>query len=89
MKRPKNSDCPAVWVGKLPIRRSPKQVTARLRIGSDRLVVRLRDMPHHKSTLPTKICISCQRPFAWRKKWARDWDEVKFCSQRCRCLGTK
>ncbi|WP_434547988.1 DUF2256 domain-containing protein [Novosphingobium resinovorum] len=28
-------------------------------------------MAHHKLTLPTKICPSCQRPFAWRKKWAR------------------
>ncbi|KMS56450.1 hypothetical protein V474_16130 [Novosphingobium barchaimii LL02] len=44
-------------------------------------------MPHHKLTLPTKICLSCLRPFAWRKKWARDWDEVKFCSQRCRGVG--
>ena len=34
--------------------------------------------------LPHKDCIVCGRPFAWRKKWARDWDEVKFCSERCR-----
>jgi Protein of unknown function (DUF3253)/Uncharacterized protein conserved in bacteria (DUF2256) len=20
----------------------------------------------------------------WRKKWERDWDEVKYCSDRCR-----
>jgi hypothetical protein len=46
-------------------------------------------MSHRKPTLPTKICISCQRPFAWRKKWARDWDEVKFCSQRCRGAWVK
>lgn len=46
-------------------------------------------MPHHKLTLPTKICLSCQQPFAWRKKWASDWDEVKFCSQRCRGVGVK
>ncbi|WP_083274896.1 DUF2256 domain-containing protein [Novosphingobium resinovorum] len=44
-------------------------------------------MAHHKLTLPTKICPSCQRPFAWRKKWARDWDKVKFCSDRCRGVG--
>jgi hypothetical protein len=37
-----------------------------------------------KADLPTKICASCARPFAWRKKWARDWDSVKYCSQRCR-----
>lgn len=37
-----------------------------------------------KSTLPEKICAACGRPFAWRKKWARDWDNVKTCSERCK-----
>ncbi|MBY0394484.1 MAG: DUF2256 domain-containing protein, partial [Novosphingobium sp.] len=23
-------------------------------------------------------------PFTWRKKWERDWDNVKYCSDRCR-----
>eukprot|EP01035_Chromulina_nebulosa_P050404 gene50405-68524_t len=27
-----------------------------------------------KSEIPTKICPVCVRPFAWRKKWERDWD---------------
>jgi hypothetical protein len=37
-----------------------------------------------KIDLPSKTCATCARPFAWRKKWARDWDEVKFCSERCK-----
>ncbi|WP_420134602.1 DUF2256 domain-containing protein [Rhodopseudomonas sp.] len=37
-----------------------------------------------KSDLPQKTCAACGRPFAWRKKWARDWDEVKTCSERCK-----
>ncbi len=37
-----------------------------------------------KQDLPTKLCATCARPFAWRKKWARDWDEVKYCSDHCR-----
>ncbi|MBA3786165.1 MAG: DUF2256 domain-containing protein [Acidobacteria bacterium] len=37
-----------------------------------------------KPTLPTKICAACHRPFAWRKRWERVWEEVKFCSERCR-----
>lgn len=42
-------------------------------------------MKHLKKTdLPTKICLVCQRPFAWRKKWAKDWEHVKYCSERCR-----
>jgi hypothetical protein len=37
-----------------------------------------------KSDLPTKVCATCGRPFAWRKKWERDWANVKYCSDRCR-----
>ncbi|UFZ01687.1 DUF2256 domain-containing protein [Bradyrhizobium ontarionense] len=37
-----------------------------------------------KADLPTRICAACGRPFAWRKKWAWDWANVKFCSDRCR-----
>jgi hypothetical protein len=37
-----------------------------------------------KRDLPQKLCATCGRPFAWRKKWARDWDNVRFCSERCR-----
>jgi hypothetical protein len=39
---------------------------------------------HKKLHLPEKICETCKRPFAWRKKWERDWDNVKYCSDRCR-----
>ncbi|OZC03682.1 DUF2256 domain-containing protein [Rubricoccus marinus] len=41
-------------------------------------------MAHKKPHLPTKTCPVCRRPFAWRKKWARDWDDVVYCSERCR-----
>lgn len=37
-----------------------------------------------KRDLPAKTCLVCQRPFAWRRKWARVWDEVKYCSDACR-----
>jgi hypothetical protein len=37
-----------------------------------------------KSDLPQKICPVCGLSFSWRKKWAKCWDEVKYCSQRCR-----
>ncbi|MEM8571585.1 MAG: DUF2256 domain-containing protein [Pseudomonadota bacterium] len=37
-----------------------------------------------KATLPTKVCPVCNRPFAWRKKWARDWENVLYCSAKCR-----
>ncbi|MBK65693.1 MAG: hypothetical protein CL769_01875 [Chloroflexi bacterium] len=37
-----------------------------------------------KSNLPEKICIVCNRPYKWRKKWKLVWDEVKYCSDKCR-----
>jgi len=37
-----------------------------------------------KSDLPQKTCPVCERPFTWRKKWARDWENVRYCSDRCR-----
>ena len=36
---------------------------------------------------PTKICPGCGRPFEWRRKWARCWEAVKWCSDRCRAAG--
>ncbi|RPG34455.1 MAG: DUF2256 domain-containing protein [Gammaproteobacteria bacterium TMED92] len=37
-----------------------------------------------KQQLPEKICATCGLAFAWRKKWRRDWQQVKYCSERCR-----
>ncbi len=37
-----------------------------------------------KADLPAKHCLVCRRPFVWRKKWARVWDQVRYCSERCR-----
>ncbi|MAO44607.1 MULTISPECIES: DUF2256 domain-containing protein [Leeuwenhoekiella] len=41
-------------------------------------------MAHKKANLPEKICVVCKKPFAWRKKWEKNWDDVKYCSERCR-----
>jgi len=40
-----------------------------------------------KADLPSKLCPVCGRPFVWRKKWARDWEQVRYCSERCRRTG--
>jgi hypothetical protein len=37
-----------------------------------------------KQNLPEKICQHCGRPFTWRKKWARDWETIRFCSDACK-----
>jgi hypothetical protein len=36
-----------------------------------------------KQNLPTKICATCEKEFSWRKKWERNWEEVKYCSTKC------
>ncbi|MBP6496687.1 MAG: DUF2256 domain-containing protein [Psychrobacter sp.] len=41
-------------------------------------------MAHKKVNLPQKICPVCQRPFSWRKKWEKDWEQVIYCSDKCR-----
>ncbi len=41
-------------------------------------------MAHKKPNLPEKNCAQCALPFAWRKKWERCWDAVKYCSERCK-----
>lgn len=32
----------------------------------------------------TKICASCGREMTWRKAWAKNWDDVRYCSDACR-----
>ena len=36
-----------------------------------------------KENLPSKVCVVCDRPFTWRKKWENCWDEVTTCSKSC------
>jgi hypothetical protein len=50
-------------------RRSPNAVGGKARPPSER---------------DRKICARCGRPFTWRRKWARDWETVRYCSDRCR-----
>jgi hypothetical protein len=33
---------------------------------------------------PSKPCAVCGRTIEWRRKWARDWEQVRYCSDRCR-----
>ena len=31
-----------------------------------------------------KICERCGRKIEYRKKWARNWDSIKYCGEKCR-----
>lgn len=34
-----------------------------------------------------RICTVCGRSIGWRRKWARDWDSIQYCSDACRQRG--
>jgi hypothetical protein len=38
----------------------------------------------NKTALPSKLCVVCGREMTWRKSWAKNWAEVKYCSDACR-----
>jgi hypothetical protein len=31
-----------------------------------------------------KVCDACGRRITWRKKWERDWPNIRYCSDACR-----
>lgn len=43
-------------------------------------------MPNGKLQNQTKICIVCNKSFNNRKRWNSrgQWDQVKYCSDKCR-----
>jgi hypothetical protein len=36
-----------------------------------------------------KLCSVCGRKIEWRRKWRKDWDIVKYCSDKCRRASLK
>ena len=40
--------------------------------------------PGPRSHPPPKTCAACGRSIEWRKKWERDWEQVRYCSDHCR-----
>ena len=38
-------------------------------------------------SVPSKPCAVCGRTITWRKKWERDWESVRYCSDACRRSG--
>ena len=38
----------------------------------------------NKEYLPSKPCLVCGREMTWRKSWAKNWDQVQYCSNACR-----
>ena len=44
--------------------------------------------PGNKAALPSKPCVACGLPMTWRRRWAKNWADVKYCSGACRRKGT-
>lgn len=40
-------------------------------------------------SIPEKTCASCGRSISYRKKWARNFEEVRYCSDACRKRRTR
>ncbi|MGA0122957.1 MAG: DUF3253 domain-containing protein [Gaiellales bacterium] len=34
-----------------------------------------------------RICAGCGREIQWRRRWADDWERVRWCSDACRRRG--
>ncbi len=43
-----------------------------------------RRKPERTTPHKDKICKTCGRTFMWQKRWEKDWDVVKYCSDACR-----
>lgn len=37
-----------------------------------------------KNNIESKICESCGRTIEYRKKWEKDWANIKYCSDACK-----
>ena len=48
-----------------------------------------RSFKGNKRALPSKPCVHCGRTMTWRRAWAKNWTEVKYCSDRCRASARR
>ncbi|HEX4842727.1 MAG TPA: DUF2256 domain-containing protein [Limnobacter sp.] len=39
--------------------------------------------------MPAKPCVVCGKDMTWRKSWAKNWEQVKYCSDACRKSAPK
>lgn len=40
-------------------------------------------------TPKTKSCVRCGRRMTFRRRWAKNWSQIKYCSDQCRNSGSK
>jgi hypothetical protein len=52
--------------------------------GPASVVVRAMAHSSRKGTPPPRTCVVCGRTMEYRRKWAKNWDQVKYCSDACR-----
>lgn len=38
----------------------------------------------NKAALPSKPCATCGLMMSWRRRWAKNWADLKYCSEVCR-----
>ncbi|MFM8898898.1 MAG: DUF2256 domain-containing protein [Burkholderiales bacterium] len=59
----------------------PKKAEARVSSPADCHAASFRG---NKAALPSKLCAVCGLTMSWRKRWAKNWAQVKVCSEACR-----
>jgi hypothetical protein len=47
-------------------------------------VLRTAGFRGNKAALPSKPCAGCGLVMSWRRRWAKNWADVKYCSDACR-----
>ncbi len=67
------------------INNQPTNNLVRIQIGTLHFHQNKETMPRgiKKENLQSKVCVTCGRPFTWRKKWESCWDDVTTCSKSC------
>lgn len=65
-------------------RRQPGAGTARVAAHRPHAAMKIPGHKGNKQSLPSKPCVACGRPMSWRKKWEKNWEQVKYCSEACR-----
>ena len=57
-------------------------LTPRRRIGD--MTLRSAGFRGNKAALPSKPCAGCGLAMSWRRRWAKNWADVRYCSDACR-----
>jgi hypothetical protein len=71
------------WCPEIPPGLHPRAKSAIIRFEMTKKEMK-NNFKGNKQYLPSKPCKTCGREMTWRKHWAKNWEEVQYCSNACR-----